>query len=335
VAGAGLFAGNLSLTAQGTLGAGAANVQASCTNEIAAKRGSASYDPTLKLFVFTTLNISGDLDGCAYNDAKATVYNANTNAVLSTQTVARTITSGEAAGGAFSIPLATPVSAEVTPADIRIAVLITSSVTHDAVTSISGTAAYYAIGLSWTAPVDTGGISPTGYKVEYAQDSAGSPGAYSTYVENTQNSSTSLYVGGLTPGVQYWFRITTWNSHGLSAASAQAAIANGVVPYMNAGAPTSVASTAGASGVLNASWTAPGSNGYTPITGYRIEVRWVGDSDIWWAWSTVQPNTGTTATTAAIGGLVPGRSYFVRVATLNAAGQSSYGTSVSATAAGS
>lgn len=332
---AGVYAGYMGVSAPGTLGGGATAIQASCASSVAAEPAAATHNPTLQAFAYSSLNVTGTLNGCAYNEAKATIYNANTNAVLSSSSAPHTITSGEASGGAFSIPLDNPVNAGLSSADIRIALLIESTTTHDAVTNISGTAAYYGISLTWTAPNDDGGIPPNGYKIEYAADSGGSPGAYTTAVNNTGNNGTSYGVGGLTPGTQYWFRITAWNSHGLSPTSAQAQMPNGVVPYTTAGAPTGVSASTGGSGVLNASWTAPASNGYSNITGYRVEVRWDQQADSWFNWNTVINNSGSTATSASLTGLVPGRGYYVRVSAINAAGNGNYGTSVTSYVAGS
>lgn len=63
-----------------------------------------------------------------------------------------------------------------------------------------------AIDLEWSTPVDNGGDSITGYRIEYA-DNASFTGATAKNVGVT-NSDT---VTGLTPGVLYYFRIAAKN----------------------------------------------------------------------------------------------------------------------------
>ena len=78
------------------------------------------------------------------------------------------------------------------------------------------------------------------------------------------------------------------------------------------GAPTGVAAIGKTSGA-QLSWTAPASNGGSPITGYRI-TPYIG--------TTAQaPTTASSpATTASIGGLTNGTAYTFKVAAINAGG---------------
>lgn len=332
LAAASVLAGSMNVLTPNKVGAGGVAVPASCTAATNTEPGSATFDEDQKAFAFTSVTITGELESCEYNEASVTVFNSDTNAVLAEQVAPHVITPAEAAADSFSVTLDTPVNAGVSAADVRYAVQLQSSVPHDAVTNINMSAGITAMGLSWTPPVDDGAVSVTAYKIEYAVDNAGSPGEYQTYINKTPSSAPSYNVYGLTPGTQYWFRITAWNNHGLSAASAQAQAANGVVPYTTPGAPTGVSANSGGSGQLNVNWTAPASNGYSAITQYQIQIRKVGTPDFPGNWATLY--TGSTATSRTISGLTPNDEYYVRVAAVNAAGEGSYGTAGSTAVVG-
>lgn len=332
VTAAGAYAGNMNLTSPARLGAGGAPVQASCTASTTTEPATATFNADLKAFAFESVVIAGAIEDCAYNEATVTIFNGDTNAILAEEVAPHVITTAEAAAGSFSVTLDAPVNAGVSSDTIRYAVKLSSSVPHDAVTNINMSAAYYGMGLSWTPPTDDGAVEVTGYKIEYAVNNAGTPGAYQVAVENTYSSAPSYGVYGLTPGTQYWFRITAWNLHGLSAASASAEAANGVVPYTTPGAPTSVSASGGGVGQLNVTWNAPASNGYTAITSYQIQTRKVGTPDFPGNWSTT--NTGSTATSGTVSGLTPGDEYYVRVAAINTAGAGTNGTAGSTAFAG-
>jgi len=94
-------------------------------------------------------------------------------------------------------------------------------------------------------------------------------------------------------------------------------------PYLSAlgfltppDAPTG-ASGVGIDGGVELSWSAPGSDGGSPIVGYTIEMSTDGTN-----WSTAVANTGMLATTANVTGLTDGTTYIWRVSALNASGTS-------------
>ncbi len=78
------------------------------------------------------------------------------------------------------------------------------------------------------------------------------------------------------------------------------------------GAPTGLTGTAG-NGSVNLSWTAPGSDGGSAITGYRITPNIGGTAQ-------TPILTGSTATSRAVTGLTNGTTYTFTVAAINAAG---------------
>jgi hypothetical protein len=73
-------------------------------------------------------------------------------------------------------------------------------------------------------------------------------------------------------------------------------------------------------GTIDLSWTAPASDGGSPITGYRIQRR-VGVAG---AWSTVVSSTGSTSTSYQDAGLARGTTYYYQVAAINAIGTGAY-----------
>lgn len=80
------------------------------------------------------------------------------------------------------------------------------------------------------------------------------------------------------------------------------------------GYPTGVSAVAGA-GEVTVSWTAPGSNGGSPLTGYWV-TGYVG------YWPTVLVKFESTATSQVITGLSAGTTYWFRVRAVNAIGRS-------------
>ena len=81
------------------------------------------------------------------------------------------------------------------------------------------------------------------------------------------------------------------------------------------GVPTDLSSTGGDTRI-NLSWTAPGDDGGSPITGYKIEVSPDGNAN----WTELVANTGNTTTTYAHSGLAAGTTRHYRVSAINSAG---------------
>jgi len=86
--------------------------------------------------------------------------------------------------------------------------------------------------------------------------------------------------------------------------------------------PTVLTATAVSSSQINLSWTAP-SNGGSPITGYKIEVKIIPQN---YPASALVPNTGNTNTIYSHTGLEPGKYYVYRVSAINAIGTSEFST---------
>ncbi|MGI0088645.1 MAG: fibronectin type III domain-containing protein [Nitrosotalea sp.] len=178
-------------------------------------------------------------------------------------------------------------------------------------TGLAATAGNTQASLSWTAPANNGGSSVTNYKI-YRSTSSGTETLLIT-VGNV-NSYTDT---GLTNGVTYYYKVTAVNSVGESAPSNEAN-AMPAAPATAPGSPTGLAATAVSSSQINLSWTAPANNGGSAITGYKIERS----NDTGTTWSTIQSNTGTTATTYSDTGLTPSTAYTYRVSAINPVGTS-------------
>jgi len=91
--------------------------------------------------------------------------------------------------------------------------------------------------------------------------------------------------------------------------------------------PTGLIASAVSSSQINLSWTAPSDDGGSAISGYMIERSTDGGS----TWSTVQSNTGSTATTYSDTGLPHSTTYTYRASAINSVGPSQPSNTASAT----
>jgi hypothetical protein len=157
--------------------------------------------------------------------------------------------------------------------------------------------------LGWTAPVGDGGSAITGYVV--TPSIGGVPQTPVTF----NSVATAEVVTGLTNGTAYTFAVAAINGVGTGPESTSSAA---VTPATEAGAPSGVGGTSGDAQVT-LSWTAPGSDGGSAITGYVVTPSIAG-----------VPQTPVTfnsvATTEVVPGLTNGTAYTFTVATINGVG---------------
>lgn len=116
--------------------------------------------------------------------------------------------------------------------------------------------------VKWTAPGNNGGSAITGYVVTpYVAGVAQTP---QTFV----STATTEIVTGLTNGTAYTFKVAAINGVGTGT---QSGASNAVTPATVPGAPTIGTATSGpGSGKITVNFTAPASNGGSPITTYTV-----------------------------------------------------------------
>lgn len=159
---------------------------------------------------------------------RAGVVSAGTVVTISSSTVGATLYVGKtnpptAAGSSFSVDAAGTWYAQASlngrlSAVSSAAYTITSSTPPAAPTGLAATAASSAtIGLTWT---DASG-DETGFRVEQAPDSGGSPGTFAE-VGTTAANVTSYTATRLTALTTYWYRVRAYNGAGTSAYSGTA-----------------------------------------------------------------------------------------------------------------
>ena len=172
--------------------------------------------------------------------------------------------------------------------------------------AVTATAGDAQATVSWTAPANDGGSPITSYTV------TSSPAAAPVTVAAPANSAV---VTGLTDGTSYTFTVTATNAVGTGAASAAS---NSVTPAAPVppvptatvpGAPTAVTATAG-DAQASVSWTAPASDGGSPITSYTVTS----------SPATAPVTVAAPATTATLTGLTNGTAYTFTVTATNAVG---------------
>jgi hypothetical protein len=167
-------------------------------------------------------------------------------------------------------------------------------------TNLVAVAGNATVSLTWTAP-DNGGSAITGYTMTETEAGLGP-------VTCSMTGATSCTVGGLTNGTEYTFTVTATNAVGTGPASDPSNKVNPVNPVTAPDAPTGVTATGGL-GSASISWTAPASNGGSPITLYTVT-------------SAPDGKTCTTsdALSCTVAGLTSGTTYTFTVTATNAVG---------------
>ncbi len=162
--------------------------------------------------------------------------------------------------------------------------------------------------VTWSAPGSNGGSPITGYTVTAAD---GTTSAHGGQTCSWSTGPLQCNVTGLTNGDTYTFTVTATNGVGKGSASAAS---NAVTPATVPEAPI-IGTAARGNTSASVTWTAPTSNGGSPITGYTVTA----------ADSTTSANGGQTCTTTGplsctVTGLTNGDSYTFTVTATNALG---------------
>ncbi|HEX5754585.1 MAG TPA: FG-GAP-like repeat-containing protein [Archangium sp.] len=154
-----------------------------------------------------------------------------------------------------------------------------------------------AVTLSWSPPEKDGGSALTGYQV-----SAEPPEAILTVTAD----GTTARVTGLRAGATYRFSVAAVNAVGRGLASRSESVTLPDVP----GAPPRPSVVRG-DGQVRVSWTEPGSDGGSPLTGYLVTAQPQG----------VRVTADASARSVVVGGLSNGEPSTFTVRALNAVGE--------------
>ena len=167
------------------------------------------------------------------------------------------------------------------------------------------------IELNWDPPLSDGGSAITGYRIEA---SAAGGVRWSTLERNTRSTATRYRHTGLAGGTTHHYRVSAINAIGAGDFSDEdSATTDPGVPN----APGGLSARARGTSAIALTWTAPVSDGGSPVTGYRIEVSPTGVA----GWTPVVASTNSRATAYTHSGLAPGTTRHYRVAAINRAGR--------------
>jgi len=158
--------------------------------------------------------------------------------------------------------------------------------------------------VAWSSPASDGGSPVTAYLVTPFV------GGVAQFPVTFSSTATVETVTGLTDGTAYDFTVTAVNSVGPGAPSSPSPA---VTPVGPPGPPTGVGTTSGDASVTVA-WSAPASDGGSPVTGYLVTpfVGGVAQAPVTFP---------STATVETVGGLTNGQAYTFTVSAVNALGQ--------------
>ncbi len=168
-----------------------------------------------------------------------------------------------------------------------------------------------SIRLAWNEPEEDGGSDITGYRIEVSSDAGRN---WSDLEANTRNDSTTYTHTGLTAGVTRHYRVRAINLNGEGTPSN---VASASTAADRPDAPRRLTARARGTSEIILNWTAPASDGGSPVTGYRIEWSRTGTG----GWTVLVAST--TATTYTDDDLRPNTTRHYRVLAINRAGRRS------------
>ena len=212
-----------------------------------------------------------------------------------------TATLSGTATAAGSYPLTITANNGLAPNATQTFTLTVNAIMPGAPTIGTATAGNAQATVTFSAPASNGGSAITGYTA--ISNPAGGVDS------NAGTTGTSHLVTGLTNGTPYTFTVTATNGVGTGPASAAS---NSVTPATVPGAPIIGLANAG-NALATVTFSAPASNGGSPITGYTAISNPAGGVD---------SNAGTTSTSHVVAGLTNGTPYTFTVTAQNALGTS-------------
>ena len=188
-------------------------------------------------------------------------------------------------------------------ADYGVDVLFALAPAPGQATNVAATAGQDSANVSWTAPSTGGPV--TEYEITPYVGSTAQPRI------TVAGSATSKTVTGLTAGTAYTFTVRATN---LSGAGPESTASNPVTPLAPAlpGAPTGATAVADSKSAI-VGWTAPASDGGSPIVSYTV-TPYVGSD------AQTPTTVGGSTTKTRITGLTNGTSYTFRVKAANSSG---------------
>lgn len=175
----------------------------------------------------------------------------------------------------------------------------------DAPTNVTGVVGNTESYVSWSASADNGGSAILNYVV------TASPGGRTCTTPD--GATLSCVVTGLTNGTAYAFTVNAFNAAGYSPGAMSITT---VTPSAITAPSRPVSISASVSnGVATLSWSAPSTDGGSPIIDYAIEYSTDGGT----TWQLFNDGV-STATSATLTGLTTGQSYHFRVTPINSVG---------------
>jgi len=174
---------------------------------------------------------------------------------------------------------------------------VTPGVVAQAPTALTAQSGDSQVDLSWTAPVDTGGLKINNYIVEQSTD-----GTTWTLATTTSGDTTQVNLQGLKNYTIYTFRVSAITNFGRGLA-ATLATNSSALPS----APLSLHIVSTDSQTVVIGWSLPAGATLGSITGFKVDQSLDGI-----AWTTVS-TTSNSATTATLTGLTNGTTYEIRL----------------------
>ena len=123
--GAGLYAGALTTTVSGPVGAGSQNLQASCTTAVNVAPEVATWNATTQLFEYSVLDVTGTFNGCSGETATVKLYATSNGTPLSSG--AHQISGPESTGSSFTVGLVPAVDAAIVDGNYKYGIVIQSA----------------------------------------------------------------------------------------------------------------------------------------------------------------------------------------------------------------